>query len=281
MSVSNGVFCIGFYVLILFLCDASLSNDIVVNSSRESGWSSVLFVIPIDVPHNFLWNTCRLNSVYYCLHAFMTENNQSDWAYERRPGNELRLSDPTIKMLRYLQAFANAECLKIFEPFRTKHNLFVFRDGCCIAHYCHYFTFGFTEALLTPKEYYNRITDYSENGKVLNYIMAYYSHRCEMNIIMELGFGVGELKRVNHFGGNELQREGVPYLLKVGYHWTPEVPYDNPGDFITFGWFKKKVICADRPWICGKMKLRFIRKPRLWWRKHFGAQPHFSNNLEF
>ena len=44
--------------------------------------------------------------------------------------------------------------------------------------------------------------------------------------------------------------EIVLWFIEVGHHWTPKIPFKNPGDFLTFNWFKKNVICADQPWIC-------------------------------
>ena len=151
------------------------------------------------------------------------------------------------------------------------------KDGCCVGHYCHYFTFGYNEAMMTPKEYYNRLTDYSEEGKQLNYILAYYSILCDVNIILEIGFGSGDLQRVDHFNGEYIQRVGTPYILKVGYHWTPEIPYDNPGDFVSFPWFKRNLMCLSRPWICGgKYPLKF-KHTRWWWQSYFGKRPNFKN----
>ena len=129
--------------------------------------------------------------------------------------------------------------------------------------------------MLTPTEYYKKITDYSEEGKQLNYIMAYYSLECEANIIMKIGFGTGKLKRDDQFTGSHMQRSGIPYILKAGRHWTPKVPYDNPGSFITFSWFKNNVICADQSWICGKSQ-NIYRRTRRWWQGFFGRQPSFE-----
>ena len=129
--------------------------------------------------------------------------------------------------------------------------------------------------MLTPTEYYKKITDYSEDGKQLNHIMAYYSLECEANIIMKFGFGTGNLKRADHFHGFHMQRSGIPYILKVGHHWTSKVPYDNPGSFITFSWFKQNVICADQPWICVKPQNRYSWA-QLWWQSFFGRKPKFE-----
>ena len=128
---------------------------------------------------------------------------------------------------------------------------------------------------MTPKEYYQKSTDYSEDGKQLNYIMAYYSLECEANIIIKIGFGTGELKRAHNFDGFGDQQPDFPYILKVGHHWTPKVHYDNPGYFITFPWFKKNVICPDQPWICGGPRKGF-KLTRMWWRRVFRKKPDFD-----
>ena len=81
--------------------------------------------------------------------------------------------------------------------------------------YCNYFTLGLKNALLTPKEYFDKLTDYSEENKKLNYLMAYYSASCEVNVIIKLGFGIGELQRDTDRFGLSAQRTGIPYQLKV------------------------------------------------------------------
>ena len=96
-----------------------------------------------------------------------------------------------------------------------------------------------------------KLFDYSEEGKHLNYILSYYDHKCQVNIITELGFGIGALRRANHMRGMIDERRGIPYMLKIGHEWTTRIPYENPGDFVTFSWFKTNVVCPDQPWICG------------------------------
>ena len=65
---------------------------------------------------------------------------------------------------------------------------------------------------------------------------------------------------------------GAPYILKVGQSWTPRIPYENPEHFITFRWFKKNIICADQPWICGLDK-----RKTTWWEYLFGREtPKFD-----
>ena len=107
--------------------------------------------------------------------------------------------------------------------------------------------------LVTPKEYLDKLTDYKDDNKQLNLIWAYYLPDCAINIITKVGFGTGILKRFNYNSdtGKQMAMAGVPYQLRVGYsNWTPPLPYQDPGDFLTFRWFKLNIMCQDQPWIC-------------------------------
>ena len=114
----------------------------------------------------------------------------------------------------------------------------------------YYFTYGYRDALLTPREYLTKLTDYSEGDNHLNYIMSYFSPECSTNIITKIGFGTGRLKRSNESDVLRYEESGAPYQLKVGHRWTPKIPYYNPDDFLTFHWFKHSVMCKDQSWIC-------------------------------
>ena len=133
----------------------------------------------------------------------------------------------------------------------------------------YYFNYGYREALMRPAEYINKLTDYSEDGKQLNYIVSYYHPVCNVNIITKVGFGVGVLKRVNHTQNMRDEQPGAPYQLKVGFQWTSHIPYENPGDFLTFQWFKTNIMCADHPWICARQRISPDRYRR-WWNQIFG-----------
>ena len=89
---------------LLFLCfltyllssiKLGLAVDLVVNSTVASSWSSLQFLIPMDTPFNDFWSLCRRHSVYYCLDAFVTEDDR------KNPGAALEHS----KRVSYYKVF--------------------------------------------------------------------------------------------------------------------------------------------------------------------------------
>ena len=256
------------------------ADDIVVNSTVVPAWSSLKFLIPFDVPHNYFWALCRVYSIYYCLDAFVTEREgtHNNPAFEVRNFFQgLIPSDPVASRLKKLKRFIRDECDDLFVSKYEHHNYFVLTEGCCQGQYYYYFTYGYRDALLTPLEYISKLFDYSAEGKQLNYILSYYDPSCEANIITKIGFGIGELKRANHRSGFRDERQGIPYLLKVGDRWTPKIPYENPVDFITFSWFKTNVMCSDQPWICGSQRNSSPKGVMRWWQRIFGRRRNYSN----
>ena len=102
---------------------------------------------------------------------------------------------------------------------------------------------------MRPHEYIKKLTDYDED-KRLNLISAYYFPDCEVNIIIRLGFGEGPLIREDTVFGMLRQVPDKPYLLKFDKEWSEHIPYEDPGYFLTFRWFKQNVMCKEQPWIC-------------------------------
>ena len=76
---------------------------------------------------------------------------------------------------------------------------------------------------ITPKEYLRLLTDYSENGKEMNLIHAYYYPDCHVNIISKLGFGSGTLGRKNQLREERKQHRGIPYQLKIEASWSEKL----------------------------------------------------------
>ena len=72
-------------------------------------------------------------------------------------------------------------------------------------------------------------------------------------MIIELGFGPGNFR--HNFAnvspgdpfvilGREYSEFGLPYVN------TQYFDYDNPGQNLTFHWFKHNIMCKEKPWIC-------------------------------
>ena len=246
--------------------NAVRGNDIVVNSTAELNWSSTIFMIPVALPYNHFWDVCRTKSSYYCLVSFEVQTGLSNPAFELRMGNNLNPLGEISNRQKRLKKFAVEECDSAFRAAFQLHNYYVLREDCCQGQCIYYFSYGFKEALITPTEYFAKITDYSEENKHLNYLLSYYDCECEVNIITKIGFGSGSLKHEQQRSDMHEEPQGKPYQLKVGQGWSPKIPYDNPGYFLTFRWFKHYVMCPDQPWIC--------REPNQssntnWWTRFF------------
>ena len=127
------------------------------------------------------------------------------------------LADPSVGRLYTMHHFAWSESVKLFTPLSQNHSLFSSAEEDLYDQYNSYYILGFKNALLTPKEYVDKLTDYREENKALNFISAYYSSICQVNIILKVGFGVGDLKRdIDQIASTD-QLIGAPYQLRVGY----------------------------------------------------------------
>ena len=172
------------------------ANDVILNGTSSSTWSSVIFTIPVNPPFKEYQSFFEKNSFYYCLTLFRLIRFEPNLpAIEHQHINAPIIMTDPYEGFAKMKESALEQCNVVFEPSYKKHNFFVIRDGCCQGQFVWYFNFGFKEALLTPSEYFERITDYSENNKRLNYLVAYYDIDCDVNIITKIGFGEGRLMR--------------------------------------------------------------------------------------
>ena len=94
-------------------------------------------------------------------------------------------------------------------------------------------------------QYHEKITDFSSENKQLNYIGAFYNNTLCVNVIVQVGFGIGAL----HIeGANDATSV---FILPRG---SRESVFMFIGEMIehqlTFDWFKVNYICRDLPWIC-------------------------------
>ena len=150
------------------------------------------------------------------MHSFIsghTESSNPAFFFNSQGGWDF--ADSSVYKLYAMQHFVHLECVKLFSPIYQTHSLFTYDEEDLIDQYNNYFILGFKNALLTPKEYLDKLTDYSEENKTLNYISAYFSSACHVNIIIKVGFGVGDLKRDTNQVASTAQLIGAPYQLQV------------------------------------------------------------------
>merc|ERR1712226_229936 len=119
-----------------------------------------------------------------------------------------------------------------------------------------YMHYGLRNKQMMPDVYMEKLMDYkNETNKRLNHISSAYSEEACRNVIVEVGFGQGPLRRDHCYG----IMEGVDYLI-LGQEnpnnlGLPDVPsiefsYENVADELTFHWFKHHIMCKEHPWIC-------------------------------
>ena len=230
--------------------------DTIVYPLGEPKWSSQTFIIPLKTLGNYPSTECQKTSNFYCLSAFETDNILVNSAVELRDGfvySGLVFHGRVLtENIITIQEKALRAADKIFQPAFRQHNFFILRKNCCFIQFRSYYTYGFLGLNLTPKEYLSKLTNYREENKTLNLIWSYYKTDCNVHIISKIGFGIGKLKRIHRKSGIGVPGANAPYKLKVGDHWTPEIPFRNAGDFLTFKWFKINILCRDQPWICGE-----------------------------
>ena len=94
-------------------------------------------------------------------------------------------------------------------------------------------------------QYHEKITDFSSENKQLNYIGAFYSTTLCVNVIVQVGFGIGSLQI------DVANNVTTTFILTRGsmdsvFMFKREMIQQQ----LTFDWFKVNYICRDLPWIC-------------------------------
>ena len=230
---------------------AENESDYVFYPTNGTTWSSVTFDIPVKTAEINFWPICRKKSKFYCLSDFRSDKDGVNPTIDFQRFNNFVDRDIYHKILVFKDN-AKLASDEAFEQMYRRHNFFVMFKGCCLGQFYSYHEHGLQSLKITPQEYFSNLTDYSEENKKLNLIWSYYLEDCGVNIITKLGFGKGQLKRHHHRRELIFHSVDAPYHLKIGKTWSPAIPYENPETFLTFKWFKNKVMCRDQPWICGK-----------------------------
>ncbi|XP_075258291.1 uncharacterized protein LOC142350342 isoform X2 [Convolutriloba macropyga] len=214
-------------------------KDFITTPPNEE-WESLVFWLTMGM--GIFGQACTMHSPYYCLDGYRTMNPYQNSSRKFQPPYDIMSVQAWFRI--------------IVEKRWKRINLINFDkpDDCCEAQVRRYLVWGYHNKGMNPDEYMNKLTDYQDEDKPLNFIAAVgLANECE-NVILEVGFGPGNLRRSHHMSINE----GAPYVLAGRQHDDFGNPlydsrafeYENPGQHLTFHWFKHNIMCKDHPWIC-------------------------------
>ncbi|XP_063712940.1 uncharacterized protein LOC134841090 [Symsagittifera roscoffensis] len=224
----------------------------ITEEDDEDKWESLIFTIPNAVTPT--GRSCAHFNGFYCLEAYATdegwddeENEMSAWERERL---KIQFTSLTAPMFRSINFFVNPTTIA----------------NCCDRQNHIYIKHGLKRLQLSPEQYLDKLTDYRDQGKHLNYIKAKYSSLCNVNFILEIGFGRGHFKVDSSFPTQAMS----PFMFPMFTDVPTQFNYGNPGDRLTFRWFKHHIMCRGQPWICQverraravvRSDFRVIRRP--------------------
>ena len=203
----------------LFFCNGA---DIIVYPTVRPNWTSTTFLIPTQTPDRSVWPVCSKQSKFYCLYAYEVDENTD------KPALEMGVSNYGVQPLFQMESYTKLSVLirsalsaaeKVFLPIYQKQNFFVEYDGCCVGQYNTYYRYGLQTLKFTPEFYADKMTDFSEDNKILNLIHSFLLENCDTNIVTKLGFGEGRLVRNQYKSGLSSHRSGGVFSL-VGTKFT-------------------------------------------------------------
>ncbi|XP_075258508.1 uncharacterized protein LOC142350544 [Convolutriloba macropyga] len=211
------------------LCDCS-TGGISGSGSGTRTRESLDFLLPDPKDDQGL--KCFQYSLYFCLMRYWTGTGR-DRTVSRNSlvnYNSTKFSEMIAPYFRYMNWFSFQE--------EDKRN-----GGCCRYQTSVYIEHGLQRGM-TAGEYFDKITDFTDEGKSLVYIKLRYDSECCHNVITQIGFGKGSLKIV---GG----KKGKDYIFPpLGREDLHVFSWKVVSRIISFDWFKDQVICKEREWVC-------------------------------
>ncbi|XP_075246395.1 uncharacterized protein LOC142339920 [Convolutriloba macropyga] len=115
-------------------------------------------------------------------------------------------------------------------------------ERCCRYQTFAYMKYGQANGL-SPLDYYQRLTNFSNEGKKLVFIMSKHVPDLCLNVITHIGFGHGQFRMYGRHG----------HALGIFLHDTQTwhiFHHLHVSKYLTYEWFKHNVICRGQPWIC-------------------------------
>ncbi|XP_075247709.1 uncharacterized protein LOC142340854 isoform X2 [Convolutriloba macropyga] len=150
--------------------------DTIVSPQKDINWTSQTFIIPPGALPKDPGSHCAAHSRFYCLNAYETtislEEQQFGYGYGYQhvqgdvPEEEEEVDDIALEYNK----------MDVIEDPNLSEYLAAIKSSI------------FSQCVATI----------SEENKTLNLIEAYFSAKCERNVITKLGFGEGVLVRANH-----------------------------------------------------------------------------------
>ncbi|XP_063715453.1 uncharacterized protein LOC134842878 [Symsagittifera roscoffensis] len=205
-----------------------------------ANWESLVFWLANGVGK--YGDTCRKRSDYYCLEGYIAPLINSNHFMDNHPGGDARTCVRWFETL----AWENWRPINFIDSKNP--------EICCTGQVAQYMRNGFLNRRMSPDEYMFKLTDYTNESKPLNLLSAIHLPWLCVNVIMIVGFGPGPLRRDHHpnivhgapyiIAGKDYPGTGIPDID------TKVVNFENPGEDLTFHWFKHNVMCRDNPWIC-------------------------------
>ncbi|XP_075262845.1 uncharacterized protein LOC142354436 [Convolutriloba macropyga] len=201
-----------------------------VLSSFMSPYESLRFQIPSQ--HSAMSKQCQQYSDHFCLTSWLSNYHNNN----REPSTN-----------DYLDFWS------LLLPVYYSINWFPLNDGkvekesCCTEQFRTYTEFGQSVGM-TPHEYFKKVTDLTTKGKKINYIQAVFDATLCRNIIVQIGFGIGQLKIE---GGSKItDLYFMPSHSELDIHLFNRLTIE---EWLTFDWFKLNYMCKEQYWICNIM----------------------------
>ncbi|XP_075258603.1 uncharacterized protein LOC142350600 [Convolutriloba macropyga] len=250
MKQLSGKLLISFMLITVIRCSSSTETEYYGDDSYNNGadlpyLESLVFWVSNGVER--IGQTCRKFSLYYCLESYRTPSIEYDETIDRHHGG----LDPTATSAWFNVLIRDKwQIINMIDPEDP--------NFCCSGQTTKYLMYGHLRKKWDPQQYMDKLMEYwDEDNKPLNYLIAVYIPIVCCNLIVEVGFGPGNLTRnFNSIDpgapfvilGSEFDEFGIPGLRE-----SPKFDFYNPGRNLTFHWFKHNIMCLEHPWICGNV----------------------------
>ncbi|XP_075256406.1 uncharacterized protein LOC142348791 [Convolutriloba macropyga] len=176
---------------------------------------------------------CASWSHYFCLAGYAIVR-------EREAGHQL---SPEIELAYFEESirlnFQRYRWFSYNEPY-----------GCCSYQTYYYKSYGMTHGL-TAAEYMSKAINFeSRKNKRLNFVKAIFIRELCLNVISQVGFGIGEFYRQDGV-------RNIDYILPLDARAAVQrFSYDEIEKELTYNWMKENVICMEAPWICEEYPIK-------------------------